>query len=125
MAKHNQLGKEGEDAATNFLLKKGHKILVRNYRFKKAEVDIISKEKDTVVFTEVKLRSAKIFGLPEEFVTRKKKLLMKQAAEEFINQLGQETEIRFDIISVLKNKSNFEIVHIEDAFFDEDEGKYN
>lgn len=125
MAKHNQLGKEGEDAATNFLLKKGHEILVRNYRFKKAEVDIISKEKDTVVFTEVKLRSAKTFGLPEEFVTRKKKLLMKQAAEEFINQLGQETEIRFDIISVLKNKSNFEIVHIEDAFFDEDEGKYN
>jgi putative endonuclease len=125
MAKHNLLGKEGEDAATNFLLKKGHEILVRNYRFKKAEVDIISKKNNTVVFTEVKLRSAKTFGLPEEFVRRKKKLLMKQAAEEFINQLGQETEIRFDIISVLKNKNNFEIVHIEDAFFDEDEGKYN
>jgi putative endonuclease len=125
MAKHNLLGKEGEDAATNFLLKKGHEILVRNYRFKKAEVDIISKKNNTVVFTEVKLRSAKTFGLPEEFVRRKKKLLMKQAAEEFINQLGQETEIRFDIISILKNKNNFEIVHIEDAFFDEDEGKYN
>ena len=57
MAKHNELGKEGEKAAVEFLRKAGHEILAQNYRFSRAEVDIISKEENIIVFTEVKTRS--------------------------------------------------------------------
>ena len=63
MASHNELGKKGEDTAVEFLKEKQHEILMRNFRFHKAEVDIISKTESIIVFTEVKI----IY--PSEFLT--------------------------------------------------------
>lgn len=125
MASHNELGKQGEDAAVEFLLNNGHEILVRNYRFKKAEVDIISKHGKHIVFTEVKTRSNDAFGHPEEFVDKKKRLLMKNAADEFMHQQKLDAEIRFDIISVSNEKRELKIYHIQDAFFHEEDEQYN
>ncbi len=125
MASHNDLGKQGEDAAVEFLLNNGHEILVRNYRFKKAEVDIISKQGKHIVFTEVKTRSTGAFGHPEEFVDKKKRLLMKAAADEFMYQHKIDAEIRFDIVSVSNEKRELKIYHIQDAFFHEEDEQYN
>ena len=125
MAKHNDLGKSGEDAAVEFLQNNGHQILIRNYRFGKAEVDIISKHVKFIVFTEVKTRSSSAFGNPEEFVDKKKRLLMKRAADEFMHQQKLDAEIRFDIISVSSEKGELKIYHIQDAFFHEEDEKYN
>lgn len=123
MASHNELGKKGEDAAVEFLKAKQHEILARNFRFHKAEVDIISKAGNIVVFTEVKTRSSEKFGYPEEFVDKKKIRLMKEAAEEFMYQNNFQNEIRFDIISVTNEKGELKIHHIEDAFFYEDDAQ--
>ncbi len=119
MAQHNELGKQGEDAAVEFLMNLGHRILARNYRFGKAEVDIISAEKNMTVFTEVKTRSTEYFGYPEESVDKKKRTLMRNAAEEFMYQNKLESPVRFDIISVLNQNDKLEIFHIPDAFLSE------
>lgn len=118
MASHNELGKKGEDAAVEFLQKKGHEILTRNYRYSRAEIDIISKENGIIIFSEVKTRSSNQFGFPEEFVSDKQIRLIKEAAEEFLYEHHLETEVRFDIISItINHKDEITIKHIEDAFF--------
>lgn len=117
MAQHNETGKKGEIAAANFLTEKGFEILATNYRFKKAEVDIIAKQKSKIVFVEVKTRSSEMFGFPEEFVHKKKQQLIAKAAAQYIEENKIESELRFDIISVIETKNQLEIRHIEDAFF--------
>lgn len=127
MAEHNELGRQGEEAAIEHLKKAGHTILAQNYRYQKAEVDIISSYKRFTVFTEVKLRSSSAFGHPEEFVNRKKRTLMKKAAEEYLLTHNINSEIRFDVIAITMRDKGFDIYHIEDAFFNEEggENRYN
>ena len=119
MAQHNQLGKQGEDAAVEFLQARGHRILARNYRFGRAEIDIVSTENNMVIFTEVKTRSTEYFGYPEEAVDKKKRTAMRKAAEEFMYQNKSDSPVRFDIISVLNQNNKLEIFHIPDAFINE------
>jgi putative endonuclease len=126
MAQHNDFGKQGEEAAAEFLRTAGHQILALNYRYSRAEIDIISKEENVVVFTEVKTRKNESFGFPEEFVSKKKIKLVKEAAEEFMYQNHFECEIRFDVISITPVQGKLQIHHIKDAFFyEEEEGGYN
>ena len=79
MAQHNQLGKKGEELAVNHLLKKGYNILERNYRFDKAEVDIIAQKKDILAVVEVKTRTSADFGNPESFVSKKKDSIISES----------------------------------------------
>ncbi len=116
MATHIELGKEGEAIAANYLLNKGYKILERNYRFQKAEVDIIAVKGDTLAAVEVKMRSSKYFGSPEAFVTPKKIQLLVKAIHYFVVKNNLDLEVRFDIIAIVQNKESFEIKHLEDAF---------
>ncbi len=117
MASHNDLGKQGEDAAVEFLQKAGHEILARNFRHSHAEIDVISRESGIIIFSEVKTRSTSRFGFPEEFVTKEKVRLMKEVAEEFLYQNRLETEVRFDILSVIISEKGINIKHIPDAYF--------
>ena len=71
MAKHNELGKEGELIAFMFLQKESFHILKTNWRYQKAEVDIIAQKDGFLVFVEVKTRSSKKFGKPEEAINKK------------------------------------------------------
>jgi putative endonuclease len=126
MAEHNDFGKQGEEAAAEFLCKAGHEILASNHRYGRAEIDIISKEGNVIVFTEVKTRKNEFFGFPEEFVNKKKIKLVKEAAEEYMYQNNLSSEIRFDVISITQAKDELQIHHIKDAFFyEEEEGGYN
>jgi len=68
MASHNDLGKKGEQLAAEFLISKGYKIVARNFRFQKAEVDIIARKNNVLAIIEVKTRSSSNFGDPQEFV---------------------------------------------------------
>lgn len=118
MAKHNETGVKGERIAENFLQTKGYSLLHRNWKHERKEVDIIAEDKGLLVFIEVKTRSASYFGHPEDFVDHKKQDYLKTAAEAFLYQYPQYTEIRFDIISIItQNGAIKEIVHFEDAFF--------
>ncbi len=119
MAKHLILGRKGEQMALDFLLAKGYQLLERNWRFSRAEVDLILKDGAILVFVEVKTRSYDFYGQPEESITPKKESLIADAAAVYMEAIGHEWEIRFDIISIIlneqKNKSVLE--HYEDAFF--------
>ena len=117
MALHNETGKQGEVAAANLLRSKGFEVLVTNYRFQKAEIDIIATLQGTVVFVEVKTRSSEKFGFPEEAVHKKKQQLMALAAAHFMEEHKLSGEIRFDVISVYKTPHHLHLHHIEDAFF--------
>jgi putative endonuclease len=117
MAKHNKLGVTGEAAAADFLLAKGYQILNRNFRYQRAEIDLIAQKEKLLVFAEVKTRSSEKFGYPEEFVSNRKTELFLLAAEEYIFQQNWQHDIRFDILAVTVSPSgNFQVHHIEDAF---------
>lgn len=116
MAKHNKLGKAGEDAAVSYLLKNGFEILERNYRFKKAEIDIIAKKGNVLAAVEVKTRSTAEFGNPQDFVKPKKIKLMLSAFDYYIIKNDLDVEARFDIVAIVKNKLGTRIEHLEDAF---------
>ena len=116
MAIHNELGEKGEQLAVEFLQKNNFKILERNWRFKKAEVDIIALKNDILAVIEVKTRSSNYFGNPQDFVNQKKIQLLVEAINEYVISKGLDVEVRFDIIAILKNKHNFNIEHLEDAF---------
>ena len=83
MAQHNELGIKGENLAVDFLLKKEYSIVERNYRFNKAEVDIIAKINDTLAVVEVKTRSSKDFGNPQDFVKPKQIKRLVKAIDEY------------------------------------------
>lgn len=122
MATHNDFGKEGEAAALAYLLQQGHVLITQNYRFNKAEVDLITKDGNILVFTEVKARANNDFGYPEEFVGKKKMKLLGEAADEYIYQNKYDGDMRFDIISITKNKTGLDIHHIKDVYFPGEEG---
>lgn len=118
MAAHNELGKLGEKLAANYLTANGYTILARNWRVNRAEVDIIARIDETLIFVEVKTRSTDYFGAPEEFVTKRKKRLLAGAASAYMQQEGHEWAFRFDIISiVMKLGDSPKLEHYEDAFF--------
>lgn len=109
-------GNEGEKQAAEYLRGKGYEILVRNYRHKHAEIDLIIKKGSFIVFVEVKTRSYSFYGEPEAFVDSKKAATVIRAAEQYTYENKYEGNIRFDIVSV-KTGDNPEIVHFEDAFY--------
>ncbi|MCY0969016.1 YraN family protein [Chryseobacterium wangxinyae] len=117
MADHNDLGKKAEDLAAEFLQKKGYKILTRNFRYQKAEIDIIAEKDNLIIITEVKARSTDAFMLPQEAVNKRKISLIVSAANHYLEEFNKNLEVRFDIISVLPDeKGKLVIEHIIDAF---------
>lgn len=117
MAQHNQLGKKGEQLAVDFLIENGYEITERNYRFDKAEVDIIAKKEDILAIIEVKTRSTSDFGNPQDFVKTKQIQRLVKAVHEYVTVNKMDVEVRFDIIAIVKEKQNFNIEHLENAFY--------
>ncbi|MBW7675317.1 YraN family protein [Chryseobacterium chendengshani] len=117
MADHNDLGKKAEDLAAEYLIKNGHRILMRNFRYQKAEIDIISEKDNLIIVTEVKARSTDFFILPQEAVKKGKIKSIVTAANHFMEEFNKTQEVRFDIISVLPDyNGKLTIEHINDAF---------
>jgi len=110
------LGKKGEEHAVKYLENLGYTILETNWRVRKLEVDIIAKDKESLVIVEVKARSTNFFGEPEVFVSKKKQSNLIKAAHEFIQQIDFNGETRFDVVSILENNGKFIVKHIQNAF---------
>jgi len=117
MGKHNEFGKLGEAKATAFLEQQGYLILARNYRYLKAEIDIIAQKETTLAVVEVKSRTADFLVSLSETVDQKKIQLLVMATDHFVNERQLDVEVRFDIVTVLKKGANFELEHIKDAFY--------
>jgi putative endonuclease len=116
MALHNDFGNSGEKLAEEYLLRKGFSILEKNWRFKKAEIDIIAMIQNTLVVVEVKSRSSNYQGNPQDFVNHKKISLLVSAANEFVIRKNLDVLVRFDIIAILKTNNKMTLDHIENAF---------
>ncbi len=117
MAEHNEFGKLAEELAEKFLVEKNYKILAKNFRFQKAEIDIIAEFQNQIIIVEVKARATDAFMLPQEAINKKKIRLLVAAANQFLEENNIHLDTRFDVISVLPNDNGkLEISHIEDAF---------
>ncbi|MCO6489182.1 MAG: YraN family protein [Phaeodactylibacter sp.] len=118
MARHNDLGKTGETLARRYLEGQGYRILEANWRYRRSEIDLIAMDGQILVFVEVKTRGTDIFGKPEEFVTARKEKLMVAAAIAYMESIGHDWELRFDIISILyRSETDYQLEHFPDAFF--------
>ncbi|MDV7137347.1 YraN family protein [Maribacter sp. TH_r10] len=117
MGKHNEFGKEGEQIAVDFLIKNGYSIKYRNYRYLKAEIDIIAQKDEILAIVEVRSRSSDFIENIAETITKKKIDLLVMAADHYVTEQDSDVEVRFDVITILKNKKVFEIDHLESAFY--------
>ena len=117
MAKHNELGKKGEQLAVDFLLENNYNIIERNYRFDKAEVDIIAQKNNTLAIIEVKTRTTADFGNPQDFVKPKQIQRLVKAVNEYVIVNELDVEVRFDIMAIVKQGKSFKIEHLKDAFY--------
>lgn len=116
MARHNQLGKTGEERAAEYLISKGYIIRDINWRSGKMELDLVAYRDTTLVVVEVKTRSNLDFLRPEEAVTLHKIKNIVRATDAYIRLFNIPFEVRFDIITLVGKEEPFEIEHIEDAF---------
>ena len=118
MAKHNILGKEGENYAAEYLDEQGYEILDRNWMCGHKDLDIVASKDGTLVFVEVKTRSTMDWGDPEEAVNEKKIRNLVHAADAYIRYNRLDMDVRFDIISIIMDDTGFyRVEHIEQAFF--------
>lgn len=118
MAESHNLGQKGEELAAERLKNDGYRILEKNWKAGKLEIDIIAENKDFIVFVEVKTRSEDYCIPPVNTVTRAKQNSMILAAENYIRRRNVDKESRFDIITVVRNGDNTHTIeHIEDAFY--------
>ncbi|KJS81293.1 MAG: hypothetical protein JM58_17345 [Peptococcaceae bacterium BICA1-8] len=112
------LGFKGEAMALKKIASLGYKILAQNFRCKLGEIDLIAKDKDTLVFIEVRSKSNEKYGLPQETVNTKKQRKLRQVAEFYLmkNNLYH-MYCRFDVIGIVWQQGDeLEIEIIKDAF---------
>lgn len=118
MSIKHDIGNKGEEIAEKYLINKGYIILEKQWRYNRAEIDLICKKDGALIFVEVKSRTSIAFGPPEDFVTNKKKKLMSAAASAYMTKINHEWFIRFDVISIIiHHDDSHELQHFEDAFF--------
>jgi len=118
MTIQRDLGHKGEMIAVKYLQRLGYQILETNWRFRRAEIDIIAMHDLVLVCVEVKSRSYDYFGPPDAAVGRKKEALLTDALQAYMEIIEHEWEIRFDIISIMwQREGTPEIKHYVGAFF--------
>ncbi|HYA93761.1 MAG TPA: YraN family protein [Thermodesulfobacteriota bacterium] len=111
------LGKKGEEKALRFLNKKGYRIIETNYVCKMGEMDLIAKEKDTLVFIEVKTRTSTMFGPPQLAVNSWKQRQLSKVALNFLKEKKlEDVKARFDVVAILLGQKGEEIELIKNAF---------
>jgi putative endonuclease len=117
MSDQSDLGKAGEAYAAEHLRKNSYVILKQNYVWKRAEIDIIAKKSNKIIFVEVKTRTTEFMNAPALMVPRSKQRQIIKAADAFLKAENIELNSRFDIISVIINSTHKKLHHIEDAFY--------
>ena len=114
------LGADGEALARKYLEEKGYELIKENFRFERAEIDLVMKNEKLkqLVFIEVKTRRNKSFGEPQEAVNEPKQLQLIKSAEGFLmtNLDFGDYEKRFDVIAIYIDGGKEIINHLENAF---------
>ena len=113
-----RIGCQAEEMAAEYLAKKGYLIIARNYRTLYGELDIVCEKGNDIVFVEVRSKSTKAFGYPEESITARKIERIRRSALVYLSQESRNRyrRILFDVVAVELNTGQPEIRHIEGAF---------
>ena len=115
--KRQQFGKKSEELAAWYLKKNGYKILEQNYRTRLGEIDIIAKDKKTIVFVEVKSRRSIRYGSPKWSVTYQKQRKISMVALQYLKKTRQtDATARFDVVAVISNRDEPQIEVGKNAF---------
>ena len=115
--RQQQFGKKSERLAAEYLRRKGYRIIETNYRSPMGEIDIIAKEKGTLVFVEVKARRSSRFGSPKGAVTPAKQRKISMAALDYLKRFGQDdTRARFDVVAIDIKADKTDIEVVKNAF---------
>lgn len=117
MSESYNRGRSGEQIAVNYLIAKGYKILNQNYRYQKAEVDIIAQKAGGLIAVEVKTRSNEDFGSPQEFLKPAQIQRIIRAVDHYVLIHNLELEVRFDIMAIVMSSAAYKIEHIKNAFY--------
>ncbi|MBK5284466.1 MAG: YraN family protein [Bacteroidia bacterium] len=117
MSEQSELGILGEELAAKFLEKKDYKIHVRNWRFKKGELDIVAEKNNTMVFVEVKTRKSSYLAEPRVTISLKKQKILIATADIYLKLNKISKESQFDVITVIVGKKENTYEHLEDAFY--------
>ncbi len=119
----SELGQKGEALAADYLEAKGYRLLDRNYRFERAEVDLVmfeptpANDGGEIVFVEVKARRGTGFGRPEDAVTEAKQKAIRRVAEAWLHERKLfPSPVRFDVVAILFGGEEPEVEHFENAF---------
>jgi putative endonuclease len=115
---HLRRGKAGERAAKHHLRHHGLKFLTANFRSPRGEIDLIFRDKDCLVFVEVKTRSSEDWTRPAAAVDDRKRRLLARAAMDYLELLGKPpVKIRFDVVEVLlEDDAVREVRHLPNTF---------
>lgn len=116
MAKQNEIGKEGEIIAREYLEKRGYRISHINWHWHHYELDIVAFTEKELVIVEVKTRSPNCWIAPEAAVDYAKIKRIVAAADAYARFFNVTLPVRFDIITLIKQKNGYRIEHIDDAF---------
>nr|WP_317631200.1 YraN family protein [uncultured Flavobacterium sp.] len=117
MATHNDIGRFGEEKALDYLVSQHFEILETNWRYKKAEIDIIAIKNKKIHCIEVKTRTNTSYGNPEVFVNVKKIKLQLLGINHYVELHDLDFEIQFDILSIILQNKQVNIEHIENAYY--------
>ena len=117
MEKTVEVGSLGEDAAVTFLLARGYEILARNYRYRRAEIDILARQGQILAVVEVKTRTGGFYEALTDSISRPKIGRLVLAAHHFVREHCLDTEVRFDVIQIIRETAGLQIIHLEDAFY--------
>ena len=119
MAKHNDMGRMGEDFAARYLAQQGYDIMERDWQQGSRDLDIIARTPDgiTVVFVEVKTRTSDVVSRPQDAVDARKVRSLGAAANAYVKEFQLWDELRFDLISIIGDRAETAVLeHVEDAF---------
>lgn len=115
--RQQQFGKKSERLAAEYLKRMGYRILETNYRSPVGEIDIVARDRDTLVFVEVKARSSHRFGSPKGAVTPAKQRKIAMTALDYIKRSGQENRrARFDVVAIDTASGKPDIEVVKNAF---------
>lgn len=118
---NRRIGGRGEDLAAEWLARKGHEVLERNYRTRYGEIDLVTRHGDTLVFVEVKTRRGTGYGDPLEAITERKRGQVRHMAEQYLAERDEEyvdrfEGVRFDAVGIVLGRDGTVVRHVEDAF---------
>lgn len=116
MARHNETGRQGEELAAEYLIKKGYTIRDTNWRWMKYELDIVCEYQGRIVVVEVKTRTSDYVD-PIAAVTKAKIARTVRAANVYLQLFALPHEVQFDVVAVTMHDGKVEIEHIPDAFY--------